>query len=40
MAEMIREDWAEIGIFLNVVKGKRGLVTQRNQANELQTFFC
>lgn len=39
IAEMIKEDWQEIGIFLNIVEQERGLVEQRRGANELQTFF-
>lgn len=39
IAEMIKEDWQEIGIFLNIVEQERGLVEQRRAANELQTFF-
>ena len=39
IAEMIKEDLAEIGIFFNVVEQERGLVEQRRSANELQTFF-
>lgn len=39
IAEMIKEDLAEIGIFINVVEQERGLVEQRRASNELQTFF-
>ncbi len=39
IAEMIKEDWQQIGIFLNVVEQERGLVEQRRASNELQTFF-
>jgi len=39
IAEMIKEDLAEIGIFINVVEQERGLVEQRRGSNELQTFF-
>ena len=39
VAEMIKEDWAEIGIFLNVVEQERTLVEQRRAANELQVFL-
>ncbi|MFZ1755738.1 MAG: ABC transporter substrate-binding protein, partial [Caldilineaceae bacterium] len=39
IAEMIKEDWQEIGIFLNLVEQERGLVEQRRASNELQTFF-
>jgi len=39
IAEMLKEDWAEIGIFLNVVEQERTLVESRRGANELQTFF-
>jgi peptide/nickel transport system substrate-binding protein len=39
VAELIKEDWAEIGVFANVVEQERGLVEQRRAANELQVFF-
>jgi peptide/nickel transport system substrate-binding protein len=39
VAEMIKEDWAEIGIFVNVVEQERGLIEQRRGANDLQIFF-
>lgn len=39
IAEMMKEDLVEIGIFLNVVEQERGLVEQRRASNELQTFF-
>ena len=39
IAEMIKEDWAQIGIFANVVEQERSLVEQRRAANELQIFF-
>ena len=39
IAELIKADWADIGIFLNIVESERGLVEQRRASNELQTFF-
>ena len=39
VAELIKEDWAEIGIFVNVVEQERGLIEQRRGANDLQIFF-
>ena len=36
---MVKEDWAEIGIFANVVEQERTLVEQQRAANELQVFF-
>ena len=39
IAELIKGDWADIGIFVNVVESERGLVEQRRASNELQTFF-
>ncbi|MEZ4860523.1 MAG: ABC transporter substrate-binding protein [Caldilineaceae bacterium] len=39
IAELIKEDWAQIGIFANVVEQERGLVENRRAANELQIFF-
>lgn len=39
IGEMIKEDWAQIGIFANVVEQERSLVEQRRAANELQIFF-
>jgi peptide/nickel transport system substrate-binding protein len=38
LAELVKEDWAEIGIFANVVEQERTLVEQRRAANELQFF--
>ena len=38
LAELVKEDWAEIGIFANVVEQERTLVEQRRAANELQVF--
>jgi peptide/nickel transport system substrate-binding protein len=38
LAELVKEDWAEIGIFANVVEQERSLVEQRRAANELQFF--
>ena len=39
LAELLRDDWKEIGIFLNIVEQERGLVETRRAANELQMFF-
>ena len=39
MAELIRDDWADIGIFLNVVEQERGLVMTKRDSNELQMFL-
>jgi peptide/nickel transport system substrate-binding protein len=38
LAELVKEDWAEIGIFANVVEQERTLVEQKRAANELQVF--
>jgi peptide/nickel transport system substrate-binding protein len=38
LAELVKEDWAEVGIFANVVEQERSLVEQRRAANELQIF--
>lgn len=39
LGELIKEDWAQIGIFANVIEQERTLVENRRQANELHTFF-
>lgn len=39
LAELVKEDWAEIGIFANVVEQERGLVETRRGSNELQIFL-
>ena len=39
IAELIKEDWAEIGIFANIVEQERGLNTQLRDSNQLQIFF-
>ncbi len=39
LAELIKEDWEEIGIFANVLEQERSLVEQRRASNELQIFF-
>ncbi len=39
LAELVAADWAEVGIFANVVESERGLVEQRRQANELPVFL-
>jgi peptide/nickel transport system substrate-binding protein len=38
LAELVKEDWAEIGIFANVVEQERTLVEQKRAANELPVF--
>jgi peptide/nickel transport system substrate-binding protein len=38
LAELVKEDWAAVGIFANVVEQERSLVEQRRAANELQVF--
>jgi peptide/nickel transport system substrate-binding protein len=38
LAELVKEDWANVGIFANVVESERGLIETRREANELQTF--
>ena len=39
LAELVAADWADVGIFANVVESERGLVEQRRQANELPVFL-
>ena len=39
LAELVKADWAEIGIFVNVLEQERGLVFTRRDANELQMFL-
>lgn len=39
VAEMIKEDWKEIGIFANVVEMERGLATEKRDSNQLQIFL-
>ena len=39
LAELVKADWADVGIFANVVESERGLVEQRRQANELPIFL-
>ncbi|MFN8440744.1 MAG: ABC transporter substrate-binding protein [Caldilineaceae bacterium] len=39
VAELIKEDWAEIGIFVNVVETERSLVEQKRNSNQLQIFL-
>lgn len=39
LAELVKEDWAEIGIFANVVEQERGLVETRRASNELQIYL-
>lgn len=39
IAEMIKENWAKIGIFVNVVEQERTLVESRRAANDLQMFL-
>lgn len=38
LAELVKEDWAKIGIFANVVEQERTLVEQRRAANELPIY--
>lgn len=38
LAELVKEDWAQVGIFANVVEQERTLVETRRGANELQVF--
>lgn len=38
LAELVKEDWAEVGIFANVVEQERGLAVGRRDNNELQIF--
>ncbi len=38
LGELVKEDWAEIGIFANVIEQERTLVEQRRAANDLQVF--
>ena len=38
LAELVKEDWAKVGIFANVVEQERSLVEQRRAANELPIF--
>lgn len=38
LAELVKEDWANVGIFANVVESERSLVETRRAANELQVF--
>ena len=39
LAELVAADWADVGIFANVVESERGLVENRRQANELPIFL-
>jgi peptide/nickel transport system substrate-binding protein len=39
LAELVKEDWAEVGIFANVVESERSLVEQRRAANDLPIFL-
>lgn len=39
LAELVKADWAELGIFLNVLEQERGLVMTRRDSNELQMFL-
>jgi peptide/nickel transport system substrate-binding protein len=38
LAELVKEDWADVGIFANVVEQERGLATGRRDNNELPIF--
>ncbi len=39
LAELVKEDWAEVGIFANVVEQERGLVMTRRGNNDLPIFL-
>ncbi|MEM7532682.1 MAG: ABC transporter substrate-binding protein [Chloroflexota bacterium] len=39
LAELIKDDWADAGIFLNIVEQERGLVMTKRTSNELQVFL-
>jgi peptide/nickel transport system substrate-binding protein len=39
LAELIKQDWADVGIFLNVVEQERGLVMTKRDSNDLQLFL-
>jgi len=39
LAELVKEDWAEVGIFANVSTQERGLVETQRESNELQIFL-
>ena len=39
LAELIKEDWKDVGIFLNVVEQERSLVMTKRGGNELQMFL-
>jgi len=38
LGELVKEDWAKVGIFANVVEQERTLVEQRRAANDLPIF--
>ncbi len=38
LAELVKEDWADVGIFANVVEQERSLVETQRSANQLQVF--
>jgi peptide/nickel transport system substrate-binding protein len=38
LAELVKEDWAAVGIFANVIEQERTLVEQRRAANELPIY--
>ena len=39
IAELVKEDWKEIGIDVNVVESERSLVEQKRNSNQLQIFL-
>ena len=39
LAELVKEDWADVGIFANVVEQERSLVEGRRGDNDLQIFL-
>ena len=38
LAELVKQDWAKVGVFANVVEQERNLVTGRRDSNELPVF--
>ena len=39
LAELVKADWAEAGVFLNVLEQERGLVMTKRDSNELQMLL-
>ncbi len=39
LAEMVKNDWAKVGIFANVTTQERGLVEQKRASNQLHIFL-